>query len=1128
MNLSQKYEHLLARLRRYRRYRKLLAFAEKAFLFIAAVCLSLLLLPALYAVGQNDPVFRWLVTLAAFAAFLYFGLKLFITPLMDLLVRRHAPSLDRVAFEVGLAFADVKDELSNAIQIISEIQGDPDRRMAPFAWRALERVEKKVAVLQFEQTLSSRKAKRWALLAIVSAVLIVLAVQFYPDHYASAFARLLNPAYTLPEDGVEMVVTPGDAEIIRGENLTIRAEVLRGSLRSPALIVVFNRGEYTETIPLEQTPDGTFSHTLSNILAPLRYRVAGEHFTSPLYDVSVIDLPDIRHLQLSLHPPRYTKLPTEQPEANVGSISVLPGTRVDFEIAANKPLARACVLFASGDSLDLKPDGGIYRASIRAMREDRYQFFLQDERGLQNKESIEYQIKLVPDQYPVVQFDAPGEDIDIDERMLVQLDLSGEDDFGFSKLVLHYKVFSAAIEVELPDSTQQIPYVKAGTHLQASYVWNLDSLNLLPEDVVEYRAILYDNDTVLGPKSATTKTYRLRFPSMQEIFTEATQEQEEAVDTFDEMLSDSKEIKEHIEQVLQNFRKQRELGWDEKQALKENIEKQKQMLENLEAVDEKLDEMIERMKKNELLSLETLQKYEELQELLEEIASPELQKMMQNLQKAIENLDPRQIQKALEEFQLSQEEYLKSLDRTINLLKQLQAEQKLEEAIRTAEEMLQRQEAINKQMQANPDSARTRDLARQEAQQMEALQRLQEALDDLAQRMQELPQMQLPQENIREAQKLARGDELSQEMQQTAEALQKQQMQEAMQSGQNVQQTLQRMQQMLSQAQQQMQQNQRNALMQALRKNSRNILTLSKKQEQLARSTSGQSRASSRYRDLAQEQQDLLNAMERVTEQIFQMSQQSFFVPPELGRKLAEATQKMQTAVNELAERRGHNASKSQGQAMQSLNGAAMELREAMKSLSNAGGGGSGLEEFMQRMLGLSGQQQGLNQQTRPFGQGGQMSLEQQAALSRLAARQEALRKSIQELQRDFGNRREVLGSLDKIAEEMKKVVEDMRRRNVSRSTIERQERILSRLLDAQKSVQKRDYSKKRKAETGKRYMALDPGNLPPTFEERQKKLQQDLLRAMQENYSRDYKLLIQKYFEALSRELQKNGNGNE
>ena len=73
--------------------------------------------------------------------------------------------------------------------------------------------------------------------------------------------------------------------------------------------------------------------------------------------------------------------------------------------------------------------------------------------------------------------------------------------------------------------------------------------------------------------------------------------------------------------------------------------------------------------------------------------------------------------------------------------------------------------------------------------------------------------------------------------------------------------------------------------------------------------------------------------------------------------------------------------------------------------------------------------------------------------------------------------------------------------------------------MDAQKSVQRRDYSRKRKAETGKNYIAKNPGQLPLNMGERDYQLRQDLLKALKQGYTKDYQELIKKYFEALTNE---------
>jgi hypothetical protein len=92
----------------------------------------------------------------------------------------------------------------------------------------------------------------------------------------------------------------------------------------------------------------------------------------------------------------------------------------------------------------------------------------------------------------------------------------------------------------------------------------------------------------------------------------------------------------------------------------------------------------------------------------------------------------------------------------------------------------------------------------------------------------------------------------------------------------------------------------------------------------------------------------------------------------------------------------------------------------------------------------------------------------------------------------------------------------------MDRRTIERQEQILTRMLDAQKSVREREYSKERKREVGKAYARKSPGENMDTEDERAKKLQTDLMRALNEGYNPDYEKLIEEYFKTLNQEYLK------
>jgi hypothetical protein len=107
---------------------------------------------------------------------------------------------------------------------------------------------------------------------------------------------------------------------------------------------------------------------------------------------------------------------------------------------------------------------------------------------------------------------------------------------------------------------------------------------------------------------------------------------------------------------------------------------------------------------------------------------------------------------------------------------------------------------------------------------------------------------------------------------------------------------------------------------------------------------------------------------------------------------------------------------------------------------------------------------------------------------------------------------------LGQLSEEMKEVVDDLKNRQVDERTIKRQERILRRLLDAQKSVREREYRKERLSRTADGlYLTPSPDELQLTLTPDE--VREKLLQALREGYTRDYQQLIKDYFDALARE---------
>jgi len=158
--------------------------------------------------------------------------------------------------------------------------------------------------------------------------------------------------------------------------------------------------------------------------------------------------------------------------------------------------------------------------------------------------------------------------------------------------------------------------------------------------------------------------------------------------------------------------------------------------------------------------------------------------------------------------------------------------------------------------------------------------------------------------------------------------------------------------------------------------------------------------------------------------------------------------------------------------------------------------------------------------------QQGQLSQEQQGQMQRLSQQQQMIQKSLEELNKEAkqsGESKKIPADLENIVNQMREVVSDMNTEKLSDDLIQKQEKILSKLLDAQKSINERDFEKERKAESGYNFTRNSPAELNLKNQQSKEKLKDELNRAVQEGYNKDYEELIRKYYEALQKENIKN-----
>ena len=249
-------------------------------------------------------------------------------------------------------------------------------------------------------------------------------------------------------------------------------------------------------------------------------------------------------------------------------------------------------------------------------------------------------------------------------------------------------------------------------------------------------------------------------------------------------------------------------------------------------------------------------------------------------------------------------------------------------------------------------------------------------------------------------------------------------------------------------------------------------------------------------------------------EDLVELSNKTFFIDTSINRAFGKINSSMKNSISNFEQKKVSIGLKKQKEALNNINLATLLLLEAIKNM-NEQNSASGFEQFMEEMQNMSQQQQGLNQSTLKLSQMSMM--QQQSLMGELLSQQQQLKEQLDELLDEFPG--ENNGTMEKIGDDMDEIIQDFKNRKISRETIERQQQILSRMLDNQKSLTQKDFSDKRKSKSGtqKRY----DGNLKidSNLGDKDYLIINAMEEAMKEGHSNEYNKIIRNYFLKLQNE---------
>jgi len=1091
-------------------------------------------IPSLFALSVG---LIWMIALILLEAWLYltplakffgFGIIISFTAITYYQLNKKRESSSFVQFYRKLASVSELNELAYAFDLENNISGNPKLVKAAIIQNLgkvkPEKLENALQQFKTKNHINDRFKKGASLFFVALFGMLITGFNL-PD--AGFRTASLWKSFN-PPNPYQYSIQPGDTVLEQGTSF------------SPSISFI---GELPSNLKLKLKTDIENSYRDFRLIARgeniyqaeavelsrnIRYFVEMDGYKSETYTVKVQLRPRLEEFAAQIIPPKYTKLDTTSINYPFSQIRAYQGSEVNFTGKLNKKLTELELVKDSVSIINLnqlvKGEKQI-QTSLNVIKPDTLWFVMKDSSGLKNSNPFRFVIQPEIDQHPFVEINEPKgitEEVNIET---LPISYRASDDFALSSISLIYEIKKAYIDNSVRDKIKlKIPQ----NGRTASYTWDINQLDLKPQDEISFWIEATDNDGFNGPKTSRSGTRIIRIPSLVDYFEELGEKEEDVEKTLGDVAESFEQLENEYDEFKRELKENPQRTWEQKGEVENVKRKQEEVQNKIDELNKKFEEIKKELNQNNLLSEETLKAYEELEKLQKEIDDPAFREALEKLQESLESFSPEQLQKALEEVEFNEQAYKERIERTIELFKKLKLTSDLEKIAKTAENLAEQEQNAGNQPEADKKLQQKENILEQSEGLKKQLQKLMDYIS---------PGTKEPVEKFsEEAEKELRDakQKIEQELEQlkkggnSSESDRKQNKQE-----QNIQNHFNKIAQKARETQKNIstQQNQINVA--GLTYTLYSLINISDVQEELTEDAQRTENRSQAYIEYAREQKNIEKIFASIADSLFKLSKDIPNLPNRLNEKRLQVEQNINRALEQMTERDQSQASVATRQALGSINDLAFMIAELLEQIQNSQNNGNGqgnasMQQMMQQLQDAAGQQQQLNQQLQELindVQGNRLTRDQQQRLEQLSKQQNRIRKQIEELRKngalEEGDR---LGSeLQRLIEEVEESINDMRGGAVDQLLKERQQNILSRMLEAEKALQERDKEEKREGKTA------DPQSppVPPdvTLEELEKEIRNRLQDPDFTKYSLEYQRLIEKYFQLLK---QIRGNGSE
>jgi len=991
--------------------------------------------------------------------------------------------------------------------------GERLREYSPYLLSAtVARAAERLRSLDPRDLFAEAGAPGWTAAGVLLGVLVAAEAALLPQDGARLLSGIASPGLALRSPGeYNLVVLSGDRAVLPGESVALEA-LNFGAGRGDADLLTSAVPGVWKRYRIRGEPVGeggvrmsVYRRVVAEVRDDFSYAFAAAGRRTREHRVRVMHRPVVNALRAIVRYPAYARAKPDTIAPLAGKISALSGSTVELEGETSAPVARASLRFASGAEIALRSRPGGFTGSFRVAADDTFEVALVDSAGLAGERAVRYPVAMLEDGLPSIEILAPEDKARLPRTLEAEILFRASDDYGLARVDL------AFLREGKDERWTRTPLPLAGaaageqlTDYTGRHAWSLADAGVLPGDRILYYLEAADGNVTTGPGRARTETRSLVVPSAAEIFARIHEEETAQRENLEDALDRGTEIRDRLNKLSDELKSEGKLDWSRSRESREILERQRELKEKMREIVSRLDRGLDDMERNRAVSRDIGRKIEQIRDLLADVENKDLRALVENLQKLMSQVSPKDLMSAMNDVQLDGERLVQNLDRTIELLKQVLREQKLDELARRVDEMLKEQSAVRDSTPSGDTgelAKRQRDLGAESKDVEKSLrdftaeERDASLASELERMLDELKEKALEEQMRQAAEELSKGDRSAAQCSQS----------KAMDGLLSLYTSLGRCQQSMGMALER-------ETIERLARSARELVEVSKLQEALGPRLHGRfGRAESER--LIGDEIVVKEALRRIADNLTQTARMSMMLSPRVLITLGAAERDVDLALRSIEEEERGLAASASDAAYRSINLAAIEL---LRATSSAGGSRSGGRQMLQQLM---QQQMAIGEELKRLLQGrggGGWTMEERAAMARLAGEQRAMEELVKQIAEESAGTGEIMGRLDDVTKQMERLAKELEEGSLTNELVERHERILTRMLESQRSTRERDYKRERTSTAAGDVKALAPEAWSEDGS-RGEALLRMIRRAMQERGPAEYEDLLRRYFRALS-----------